>query len=249
MLTKKRTNPLFHADAFRLLVGDERAERALEDPNSLDLLIWNVFASLETHRDQRWLAGQLEAVAGPGMREPVRISLWVGGDRGPRLEPPPSYVNFVRERARGVGGDDASVADFAAPVTVPVLIDSPDVVCLVDAVLDRANLGRGGRERVVELIDVAAEHVRRVGKTAAVGIIYESGTPAAAELSPRISALRKDHVLAAALPHRKALPPVVLREMTWQQLLRTWQNEVDYLDLSGQPVKQFLQHCRNRRLL
>ena len=249
MLTRKRTNPLFFADAFRLQVGDERAERALNDPDSIDLLVWNVFATLETHRDRRWLAGRLEALGGPGVREPVRLSLWAGADREPLLRPPASYTHFVRERARSVGGDDASVAEFVAPVQVPILIDSPGVVTLVDAVGERTNLGHGGRERIVELIDVGLEQGRRVGKSTAVAVLYISGSTAASELSPRINALRNERTLAAELSHRSTVPPVVLREMSWQQMLRIWSAELDYLDTGGQPVKAFLQHCRDRGLL
>jgi len=249
MLTRKRTNPLFYPDEFRLLVGEERADRALNDPHSVELLVWNVFSTLDRHRDRAWLASRMQMLAGPGVRPPVRLSLWVGGDREPRLRPPASYANHVRERVRAAGGNEDSVREFIAPVRVPVLIDSPEVVGLVDAVDDRTNLGRGGRERVIELIDVALEQARRVGKTAAVAVIYTSGTAAAAELSPRINQLRSGNKLAAELPHRSTLPPIVLREMSWQQVLRVWQSELGYLDLGGQPVKPFLQHCRDRGLL
>ncbi|HVM21498.1 MAG TPA: hypothetical protein VM307_16185 [Egibacteraceae bacterium] len=249
MLTRKRTNPLFHPDAFRLIAGEERAERALNDPDSLDLLVWNVFASLETHEDQRWLAGRMQLLGGPAVREPVRMSLWAGGAREPRLEPPGSYLARVRERARQTGADDASVASFGAPVTVPVLIESPDVVILVDAVLDRTTLGHGGRERIVELIDVGLEHARRLDKQLAVATIYRSGSPAAAELSARINALRTDKGLAEALDHRRTLPAVVLREISWQQLLRIWQTEAGYLRVPGHQVKAFVAHCRERGLL
>ena len=247
MLTKKRTNPLFSADAFRMVAGDERADRALQDPDSVDLLVWNIFSSLETHSDQRWLADRLQLLGGPAVREPVRFALWAGADRD--LRPPPSYINHVRSKAAAVGGDDASVTEFAAPVTVPVIMDSPDVITCVDAVVDRTTTGHGGRERLIELIDVALEQARRVGKTAAVAVIYSAGTSAAAQLSPRINALRSDRALAAELPHRSSVPPVVLREISWQQLLRVWNAERDYLDLGGQPVKPFLQHCRDRGLL
>jgi hypothetical protein len=249
MLTRKRTNPLFDADAFRLVAGEERAERALHDPDSLDRLIWNIFSTLDTHSDRRWLANRMQTLAGPAVREPVRISLWVGGDREPRLRPPASYVNAVRERARAVGGDEASVAEFAAGVQVPVLLDSPDVIGLVDAVYDQTNLGHGGRERLVELIDVAMEQAHRVGKGAAVAVIYKSGSAAAAQLSPRINALRNERVLASELSHRTTLPPLVLREMSWQQLLRIWRSELDYLDVGSNPVKAFLAHCKQRGLL
>ena len=249
MLTKKRTNPLFFQDTFRMVAGDDRADRALHDPDSVDLLVWNVFSTLETHSDQRWLADRLQLFGGPGVREPARLALWAGADRDPRFRPPASYVNHVRSKAAAVGGNDDSVKEFAAPVTVPITIDSPDVVACVDAVVGRTSTGHGGRERLLELIDVALEHARRVGKTAAVAVIYQAGTAASAELSPRINALRNDKVLAAELPHRSSVPPVVLREISWQQLLRVWNAERDYLDLGGQPVKPFLQHCRDRRLL
>ena len=249
MLTRNRTNPLFDPEAFRLVAGEERAERALHDPDSVDLLLWNIFSTLDTHADRRWLASRMQNLAGPGVREPVRMSLWVGGTRDPRLRPPASYVNAVRERARAVGGDEASVAEFAAPVQVPVLLDSPDVVGVVDAVYDQINLGHGGRERLVELIDVAMEQAHRVGKSAAVAVIYKSGSAAAAQLSPRVNALRNERVLAAELSHRSTLPPLVLREMSWQQLLRIWRSELDYLHVGGKPVKPFLAHCKQRGLL
>ena len=249
MLTRKRTNPLFDPEAFRLIAGEERAERALEDPDSIDLLVWNVFSTLERHSDQAWLAGRLQQLGGPGVREPVRISLFTGGDREPLLEPPASYIAHVRERARGAGGDDASVAEFSEPVAVPVRIESPDVVTLVDTVDEQGTLGRGGRERVVELIDVGLEQARRTGKNLAVAVLYVSGSSAASEVSARVNALRNQGALAAALPHRKGIPPVVLREMSWQQLLRIWQAEVGYLHARDFPVKPFLAHCRNRGLL
>lgn len=247
--TRQRTNPVIMRDAFTLVAGPERAERAAQDPDSVDLLVWNVFASLETHSDPAWLAGRLQALGGAGIREPVRISLWTGRDHEPLLQPPSSYVAAVRERAREAGADDASVAEFAAPVSVPVRIESPDTVALVEAVYDEPSLGNGGRERILELVDVALEQGRRLGKSPAVAVIYTSGTPAAAELSSRMNTLRTPRALAEALSHRTTVAPVVLREISWQQLLRMWQAELDYLQLDGQPVKQFLAHCRARGLL
>ena len=247
--TRTCTNPLFAPDAFELLVGPDRTQRALEDPDSVDLLVWNIFSTLDTHSDPRWMAGRWQELGGPGVRQPVRLSLWTGRDREPLMHPPSSYIAKVRERAKAAGGDDASVAEFAAPVEVPVRLESPDVLALVDAVGSQPGRGRGGRERIIELIDVAIEQSRRLGKTAAVAVIYRAGTPAAEELSPRINALRSDKVLAAELSHRSSLPPIVLREMSWQQLVRIWQAELPYLDVDGLPVKAFLAHCRDRGLL
>lgn len=249
MLTRNRTNPLFAADSFRLLRGEEATERARNDPDSLDLLIWNVFASLETHSDPRWLAGRLQMLGGPAVREPIRISLWTGAERDPLLQPPSSYLAHVRGRAHEVGAEDSSVADFAAPVAVPVRIESPEVLILVEAVWDQPGLGNGGRDRLAELIDVGLEQARRVGKTLALAVVYRSGTPAASELSQRINALRSEKALTTALPHRTSIPPVILREMSWQQLLRIWHSEIEYLDLSGSEVRQFTAHCQERGLL
>ena len=249
MRTRNRTNPLFAPEEFALVAGPERAQRALEDPDSVDLLVWNIFSTLDTHQDPRWMAGRWQLLGGPGVREPVRLSLWTGRDREPLIHPPSSYIAQVRERASAAGGDADSVAEFAQPVEVPVRLESPDVLALIDAVGAQPGRGRGGRERLVELIDVAIEQSRRLGKTAAVGVIYRAGTAAAAELSPRVNALRDDRTLAAELPHRSTLPPVVLREMSWEQLVRIWQSELGYLDVDGLPVKPFLAHCRERGIL
>lgn len=247
--TRKRTNPVFYREAFAAVAGSERAAKAAENPESIDLLVWNVFSSLETHSDPAWLAGRLQNLAGPGMREPVRIALWTGSEREPLLHPPASYVAHVRERARAAGADDESVAEFASPVSVPARIESPDAVALVDAMGDELSAGHGGRDRVIELIDVALEQARRLGKAPAVAVIYKSGTPAAGEVSARLNALRRPGALATHLSHRSTVGPVVLREMSWQQLLRIWQAEASYLDLDGHQIKAFAAHCRERGLL
>lgn len=247
--TRNRTNPVFRPQEFAHVAGEERAQGALEDPDSVDLLTWNVFSTLESHSDPRWLAGRLQQLAGPGVREPVRLSLWTGREREPLMDPPASYIAQARERAHAVGADDASVAEFTKPVGVPVRLESPDVLGLIDTLGDASGLGRGGRDRVIELIDVGLEQARRVGKTLAVAVVYRSGTTAASEVSVRINTLRDQRALAAEMPHRRTIPPVVLREMSWQQLLRIWQGELDYLDVDGLPVKSFLAHCQERGLL
>lgn len=247
--TKQRTNPVFRPEALRLVAGDERADRALNDPDSVDLLVWNIFSTLDTHQDPQWLAGRMEKLLGPGVRAPVRMSLWTGADREPLMHPPGSYVAHVRERARSAGGDDAAVAEFAAPVGVPVRVETPDVLGLIDAVSSASAVGRGGRDRIVELIDVGLEQARRLGKTLGVGVLYRSGTSAASEVSARLNTLRDTKNLSAALPHRSSVPAIALREMSWQQLLAIWQSELDYLDVDGLPVKAFLSHCRERGLL
>lgn len=243
---RRRTNPLFDPDALRLEVGDERADAARDDPDNLDLLVWNVFSTLDGHRDREWLAHRLELFGGPGMRAPVRMSLWTGRTQEPMLQPTSGYAAAVRRRADAVGGGD--LEGFLGPVEVPVRIEAPEVLALVDATIDTVPRGNGGRDRLVELIDAGLEHARRVDKRLAVGVVYAAGTPAADELSRRVAALREPEGLAAAMDHRRTVAPVVIREVTWQQLLRVWAAEVDYLPVAGGPVKAFLAHCRERGL-
>ncbi|CAN5615671.1 MAG: hypothetical protein M3493_09585 [Actinomycetota bacterium] len=246
--SKKHTNPLFDPERLRLLLGEERADRALTDPDSVDLLTWNVFSTLDSHRDHSWLAYRLQALGGPGVTAPVRLSLWTGAQREPLLRPPAAYVAHVREVAKAHGGDDAAVSDFAKPVEVPVRLESPGVLALIDTTVGTVARGRGGRDRLVELIDVGIDAARRLGNTLTIGVVYASGTAAAAQLSARVNALRDPHILAEALPHRPSLPTITLRELSWQQLIRTWHNEADYLELGGQPVRGFLELCRRRGL-
>lgn len=249
--TRTKTNPVFYADELRLeLSGDApRLERVLTDPASVDLLTWNVFASLDTHRDRDYLAYRLQQFGGSEVRAPVRLSLWTGRHREPLLRPSPGYVATVRERARAAGGSAVSTAELEAPIEVPVRIESPDVLVLVDTLLDHPRRGAGGRDRLVELVDAGLDHARRLSKTLAVAAVYPSGTPVAAEVSAGMNDLRDPARLAAALPHRDRVPPVILREVPWQQLLRIWEQEAPYLELGGQPVKHFLQHVRGRALL
>lgn len=246
--SKKHTNPLFDLQQLRLLLGEERAERALTDPASVDLLTWNVFSTLDTHSDRSWLAYRLQALGGPGITAPVRLSLWTGAQREPLLRPPTGYLAHVRALAKAHGGDDAAVGDFTAPVEVPVRLESPGVLALIDTTIGTVPRGRGGRDRLVELLDVGIDAARRLGNTLTVGVVYASGTAAAAELSARVNELRDPRALAEALPHRATLPPITLRELSWQQLIRTWHNEAGYLKLGGQPVRGFVEFCRRRGL-
>jgi hypothetical protein len=240
--SRTKTNPLFYAERLeRLLAHDpERVERARTDERSVDLLTWNIFASLETDDDQDYLAYQLRPFCGNDVEAPVRLSLWTGRHIEPRLEPSGGYREHVRERA-GEGGD---VSEFLAPVEVPVRMEARNVLCLVDAVWDTSKRGAGGRDRLVELVDVGLVQAERLGKELAVAVVYRSGTPAASEISRRINELRRPEVLRAELPWRDRLPEVRFREVTWQQLVTIWENERRNLRLPGEPVKAFQQHVR-----
>lgn len=240
------TNPAFYADQLRLVLSDEpeRLERLLTERESLDLLTWNVFASLDTHSDRDYLAYRLQAFGGSALRAPVRSAMWTGARREPLLRPSRPYVEQVRARAAGAGGDAASTAAFEAPVEVPVRIETPDVLVLVETMWDSYPLGAAGRDRMVELVDVGLEQARRLSTSLAVAVVYPSGTPAASEVSARVNRLRTPGVLAEELPARDRIPSVTFREVPWQQLIRVWEQESPFLRLGGQPVKPFVERLR-----
>lgn len=233
--------PVFWADRARAELGDTRFEAARRDPASLDLLAWNVFQSLETHHDREWLAYRMQQFGGTGVAPPVRVQMWTGKQADPLLQPSRGYLAAVRERALGAGATEEDVAKFRDPIEVPVRIESPDVLCLVDTVMDTLDRGSHGRDRLLELVDAGLEHARHLSKTLAVAVVYQAGTPAAKQLSAQMDDLRGD--LKAVLPHQPHADRVQLREVSWQQLLRIWESEVDHLDL---PVshKPFLKHVK-----
>jgi hypothetical protein len=248
---KTRTNPVFFPERLRVLLHDDpdRYQRILDDPDSLDLLVWNIFGSLGNHSDREWLAHRLQAFGGSRVRAPVRLALWTGRDREPRLEPSPGYVATIRQRIEEAGGGEAEMREFTGAIDVPVRVESPDVLCLIDPVLERSRRGAGGRDRILELIDAGLEQARRIGKELAVTITYVSGTQAAREVSGRINRLRDPAHLAAELAHRGGnLPPVVLREVPWQRLIAMWEQEIPYLRLHSEPVRAFRTHLSERGL-
>lgn len=244
--TKTRTNPVFRPDELALLIGPERAERARTDPDSVDFLLWNVFSTLETHSDPRYLAYRLEPFGGPRMSGPLRVAMWTGANREPLLRPSGHYLERIKARARLHGGDAAALKQFREPIEVPVRIEAPEVLCLLDASTGTGLRGHGGRDRFEELIDAGLDHARRLGKTLAVGVIYRRGTPTGQELQRRLGELRGSNGLASALSYRAEVPEVVLRDATWDQVLRLWVEEREYLDLEGLPVRKFLDHCSER---
>jgi len=240
------TNPAFYADQLRLLLADEpeRLQHLLTRHDSLDLLTWNVFASLDTHTDRDYLAYRLQAFGGGAVRAPARVSLWTGARREPLLRPSRGYVEQVRARAAAVGGDAASTAAFEAPVEVPVRIETPDVLILVETMWEQYPLGQAGRDRLVELVDVGLEQARRLSTSLAVAVVYPSGTQAASEVSSRMSQLRQPGALARELPLKGPPPQVTFREVPWQQLVRVWEQESPFLRLGGQPVRPFVERLR-----
>lgn len=239
--TKRTTNPVFYADRLERLLSDEpeRLASLRDEPESVDLLTWNLFASLDTDEDRDFLAGQLRPFIGNDLAPPVRLSLWTGRAREPRIEPSSAYVRHVRDAA----GDDADLGEFLGPVEVPVRIESRNVLGLVDTVFGSTKRGNGGRDRLIELVDAGLVQAERLGKELAIAVVYRSGTPAAAELSRAVNDLRRRDTLAAALPWRERIPEVRFREVTWQQLVAIWGNERRNLKLWNEPVRKFLSHA------
>jgi hypothetical protein len=240
MATLTRPMPVFWADDARAQLGEERWTQAQRDPRSPDLLTWNVFQTLENHFDQEWLAYRLQQFGGTAMTGPVRLQLWTGATTEPLLQPSRGYLAAVTERAQG--GD---VSAFNQSIEVPIRIESPDVLCLVDTMLDTVPRGTAGRERLLELVDAGLEHARRLSKSLSVAVVYESGTEGATQISARMDQLRR--TLAEELPHQPGAADVQLREVSWQQLLRVWESEVDHLRLPTSP-KRFLAHVKRHGL-
>jgi hypothetical protein len=231
-------NPIFYRDRLEALLADEpdRLERIRTAPNSTDLLTWNVFASLDTHRDQAWLAYRLQALGGGDLRGPVRISLFSGARRTPHLRPSPAYVDAVHRRTGVDHGVADSIAVFEQPIEVPVRIETPDVLLLVDTGLDRLRTGSSGRDRLAELADAGLDHARRLSSSLSIGIVANAGT---AVLDTRVKQLADQREVARLLPWRAALPPIAFHGMSWTALLRLWNEEHRDLDLDGQPVRDF----------
>ena len=244
---KTKTNPVFWPDRLAATFADrpDRLADARTNPRSVDFLTWNVFSALDTHDFPDRLAYRLQSFGGSGVRPPVRLALWVGRDQEPVLRPSPGYLEEIGRRATAAGGSAEALSAFAAPVEVDVLVETPEVLVLVDTTIDRLPLGNGGRDRLVELVDVGLDQARNLGSTLAVAVVYASGTRSATELSRRVNELRDPAALQAALPHRRNLPPVVLREVTWQSLLAAFEADLEYLHLDGQPVRRFLEHARS----
>jgi hypothetical protein len=243
LFTRTRTNPVFYRDRLEVLLSDEpdRVERMRTEPNSVDLLTWNVFASLDTHRDQAWLAYRLHVLGGQDLRAPVRISLFSGARRAPYLRPSAAYVDAIHRRS-GVNHDASdSVAAFEQPIEVPVRIETPDVLLLVDTGSDRLRAGAAGRDRLAELADAGLEHARRLSSSLTVAVVAKAG---AGVLETRIPQLANPGDIARLLPWRVPTPRLMFRGLSWAMLLQLWREEHRDLDLDGQPVREFELYAR-----
>jgi hypothetical protein len=238
LFTRTRTNPVFYQDRLELLLSDHpaRLEAMRSDPDNLDVLTWNIFAALDTHRDQQWLAYRLQALGGPNLRAPVRISLFSGAERMPLLTPSTAYLRAIHERTGVDHSAGDGVAAFEQPVEVPVRVETPDVLLLVDTGRDRLRAGAGGRDRIAELVDAGLEHARRLSIALSIGLVTNADS---AVLRRRLPALEDRAQLAALVPWRRNLPLVEFHGLSWPELVALWTEEAADLDLSGQPVRAF----------
>ena len=238
LFTRTRTNPIFYRDRLELILRDEpeRLERMRTEPANADLLTWNVFTSLDTHRDQDWLAYRLQDIGGPNLRAPVRISLFSGRQRAPYLRPSTAYLREIHRRAGVAHGDDDGVAVFEAPIEVPVRIETPDVLLLVDTGRQRLRSGAGGRDRIAEVVDSGLEHARRLSSRLSVGIVLDADSTV---LRSEVPPLATSEHLATRLPWRDRLPRVDLHAVSWSAVLAMWADEAGNLALGGQPARAF----------
>jgi hypothetical protein len=238
LFARTRTNPIFYHDRLELILRDEpeRLERMRTEPANADLLTWNVFASLDTHDDQDWLAYRLQEIGGPNLRAPVRISLFSGRLRAPYLRPSTAYVREIHRRAGVAHGDHDGVAVFEEPIEVPVRIETPEVLLLIDTGRQRLRSGAGGRDRIAEVVDSGLEHARRLSSRLSVGIVLDDdSTVLRSEIPPLATSAR----LAERLPWRRELTRVDVHGAGWSTVLAIWHDEAGNLDLTGQPSRAF----------
>lgn len=246
LFTRTRTNPIFYQDRLELILRDEpeRLERMRSEPENTDLLTWNVFSSLDTHDDPGWLAYRLQEIGGPRLRAPVRVSLFSGRRRTPYLRPSPSYIRAVHERTGVPHGDADGIAVFEEPIEVPVRIETPDVLLLVDTGRQRLRTGAGGRDRIAEIVDAGLEHARRLSSRLSIGLVVEAGSDL---LDSHVPDLATAAALTTLLPWRDAPPEVELHATSWSTVLAIWEDEMDRLDLGGQPVRAFRAYADDAR--
>jgi hypothetical protein len=241
LFTRTRTNPIFYRDRLEALLGDEpdRLERMRTEPGNLDLLTWNVFASLDTHHDQEWLAYRLQMLGGANLRAPVRISLFSGARRMPYLQPSTAYLRAIHRRTGVDHTTHDGVVIYEQPIEVPMRIETPDVLLLVDTARDRLRVGAGGRDRLAELTDAGLEHARRLASSLSLAVVANEGSSVLDSRLPRLTDQRE---VARLLPWRTAVPPVTFHGVSWATMVRLWREEQRHLDLDGQPVRGFLSY-------
>lgn len=241
--TRTRPNPIVFGDELALTLGDDpdRLERAQTDPTSADWLLWSAFAPTDRDRDRLVRVPRvLTTILGTEVTAPMRVSLFTGGDREPLARPGRDYVRHLRQTTEGHGGGDEAVEAFRAPVEVPLRIEGPGVLALVDAFVRTPISAVSGRDRILELTEVGLEQSRAVGKRLLIGVVYPAGTHAAAETSARIGKLRAPGALAAAMPWRSHVDDVAFREVTWREVLATWESEASYMGVGRREAKRVL---------
>lgn len=243
LFTRARTNPVFYRERLELVLRDEpeRLERMRTEPGNADLLTWNVFSSLDTHDDPDWLAYRLQEVGGPNLRAPVRISLFSGGRRAPHLRPSTAYLQEIHRRAGVQHSDHDGIAVFEQPVEVPVRIETPDVLLLVDTGRQRLRSGAGGRDRFAEVVDAGLEHARRLSSRLSIGLVVDDDS---ALLRSEVPQLATSEGMAARLPWRGDLPHVDVHGTGWSALLALWEDEAGNLDLGGEPARAFRSYAQ-----
>jgi hypothetical protein len=238
--TRTKTNPLFYADQVRLLLDHdpERIERMLTSRRASTCSRGTSSRPSTPTRTGSTSPGCSSRSAG---RTSSRRSACRCGRAGTRSR--------VSSRATSTSGTSVRL-----PVRMRTSRSSPvrrgagahRVAQRARARRDHVRplpRGRGGRDRIVELVDAGLVHAGRVGKELAIAVVYRSGT----EVRPRAVPPRQRAARPEGPRRRDAVahpvPEVVFREMSWQQLLRLWENERSHYKLFGQPVRGFLRHA------
>lgn len=119
-MVKKRTwrNPvLFQEELKNRLPSGEQLRRIIEEPQSEDLLTWNVFATLKRSKPtSRWLTPFLQRsltnltdsivqdFLRPEQLDNAVIELWLGKRRAPTYPPPQERESWLREYLGNRGG-------------------------------------------------------------------------------------------------------------------------------------------------
>lgn len=119
-MVKKRTwrNPvLFQEELKNRLPSGEQLRRIVEEPQSEDLLTWNVFATLKRSKPtSRWLTPFLQRsltnltdsivqdFLRPEQLDNAVIELWLGKRRAPTYPPPQERESWLREYLGNRGG-------------------------------------------------------------------------------------------------------------------------------------------------
>ena len=71
-------------------------------------------------------------------------------------------------------------------------------------------------------------------------MVANLGSRVLTEVVPRLA---DQEQVRRLVPWREEVPPVLIRGMSWPELIQLWYQEREYLDLDGEPVRRFLDYA------